>query len=220
MGNFKPLFIKIGELEHLKLLQKEGLLYCNTLQYFANLKDEQGRGDILENVIEITFYEDAKMYLISEDLNKMTSFDISGSHKYKRVKSHCGNLYCLYALKLNDTPLGVQKLNIDSQLGKYALIIEDSTTFLERAKTALNNNKLAYQGGYVEYNDFKEYSGKKSFFQKDDKYKHQNEYRILINYQEEKELQLRIGSIEDISKIVSMEELAKWVLIRPSPKTA
>jgi hypothetical protein len=216
MKDFKGLFIKIGKLEHLKILQKEGLLHCATLQYFANLKDAQGKGDSLENVVNLTFYEDAMMYLIPEDLNtgKIVPLNISGSHKYGKIKSHCGNLYCLYSFNFNNLPLNqIQKFIVDGQLGTHALIINNSDIFFKRLERTLKNEKLQYQSGFIEYIDFSKYSGDKNFFQKDIKFEKQKEFRILIHYSEEQDLQLKIGKLDDISDLISVEELLQKIVI-------
>src|SRR3954468_10777084 len=45
--DFEGIFIKFGTVNNIKQLQKEGLVYCNTLKYFSTLKDFV-QGDELE----------------------------------------------------------------------------------------------------------------------------------------------------------------------------
>jgi len=216
MNEFNGLFIKIGQYDHLKSLQFEGQIYCATLQYFANLIDEQGKGDNLENVNEITYYEKATMHLIFDynNYDEVVSFDISGSHKYNRVTSHCGNLFCLYTINFNDLPYNqVQKFNIDNKLGTHALIIR-SELFFKKLDDALRKIGYNYCADFIEYIDFSKYSGKKTFFQKDISFAQQKEYRILINSPENTTLKLMIGNIEDISTLIPIEELLAKVILR------
>jgi hypothetical protein len=52
---FAGVFIKFGNEPHLLKLQKEGLLHCNTIEYFSNLEDGNLRGDDLENIVELDY---------------------------------------------------------------------------------------------------------------------------------------------------------------------
>lgn len=45
--------VKFGQQEHLKLLQEEGLLYLNNLQYFWKIEDQELRGDPFDGVAEV-----------------------------------------------------------------------------------------------------------------------------------------------------------------------
>lgn len=56
----KGVFIKFGELEHLRQLQA-GLLYCNSLDYFAQLENTHAAADAYENVTYLKDFSGGKI---------------------------------------------------------------------------------------------------------------------------------------------------------------
>ena len=70
------------------------------------------------------------------------------------------------------------------------------------------------RGIFVEYKNFSKYTGFKTFFEKDLKFKDQKEYRLWIDYRREEDLNICIGNIEDISYLLPISELRNKVAIR------
>jgi len=217
MKEFHGFFIKIGKYEHMKSLQTEGIVHCKPIQYFASLKDEQFRGDDLETVTDLRYSEKVKVHFlpIGEPSNReLITFDNTDVLIKSQIIGHCGNLFCLYALNMLDFPLHQPvDFSLDCDLGTHALVIQ-SNEFFEKIESLLEGMEIDYEMGFVEYKDFSKFTGSKTFFEKDIKFTPQNEYRIWIGYRREEDLNITIGSIEDISYLLPIEELRNKVLIR------
>lgn len=59
---FVGLFIKFGEKENIEQLQKEGLLYCNPIEFFKNCENKE-QLDLNENATKILQGDKCVIYL-------------------------------------------------------------------------------------------------------------------------------------------------------------
>jgi hypothetical protein len=75
---------------------------------------------------------------------------------------------------------------------------------MKRIRSKFDEMSLTYHYNFIEYKDFSKYSGKKSLFQKDVSYSYQQEFRFLIKSEFKIAMNIEIGSLEDISKIISV----------------
>jgi hypothetical protein len=211
MEEFVALF-KFSEKRHLIALQKEGHLHCETLQYFSDIEDQCGRGDPLESVTYM-MYLDENTIINIKDVDAPDSeykrMGVATGHLRHSEETHIGNIFCLYSIRLGEHDLGKEFTipNECKSLGDHYLIIKDPTEFLMRVKNKLTELKLEANYGYIQYKDFSTYTGKKTIFEKDIKLLYQNEFRLFIHNSENKVLDIKIGSIEDISSIGVCEEL-------------
>ena len=91
----------------------------------------------------------------------------------------------------------------------HTLIIPDVVVFVQRVLKRRTDLKLEYKMGLIEYVDFLNFEGRKTYFQKPLKYRNQSEYRIMIKNTVEQLLIINIGSIKDISEIYAVEEVKR-----------
>lgn len=219
--NFQGVFLKLGQREHLLQLQ-QGLLYCNTLAYFAGINDDYLRGDELENVVELKYIEDEVMSIKKpeEPDTAYKDFTVKGMHiKTRRTDPFC-SLFCLYKINILEEAADIPiRLDAKNQgFGDHFLIITDTSEFLSRLKAALNKKNIHYACDHVEYIDFSKYSGTKTVFQKHILYSYQKEWRLQMENKTEEPILLEIGDLTDISMldVASIEKLQfKYSEARP-----
>jgi hypothetical protein len=206
--------MKFGAKKDLEQMQKDGLLYCNTITYFSRLEDES-RGDPFESVIKLKYFENAIFQIRpandpSEEWKNLNATNVSYNEHYKEP---LGNLFCMSAFKM---PIGkeVSTFHFDERFFKfeYCLMIMNEPLFMKRLGSALEKLPVKSCKNHIEYVDLKKYSGKKTLFQKDIKYNWQEEFRIVLNtehYRVDDPYKFSIGSIEDISQIFDLKKTKK-----------
>lgn len=89
------------------------------------------------------------------------------------------------------------------------MVIFNPKEFLSRIDRAMKHINLKYSWNLVQYYDEKTHNGDLGVYHKPLKFKHQNEFRIFVEYNHESPLVLNIGSIEDISEILEIEEFER-----------
>ena len=208
---FAGVFIKFGAQSHLLKLQKEGLLYCNTIEYFSKLEDGNLRGDDHENIVEFDYIEKGILNVFPKEDQKTKSLTLkfkSFKLKTSRVDPF-GNLFCLHAInvldKIINEPFQIDPKN--KKFGDYFLLITDTSEFLNRLEKSLNQQDQRFTYGMVEYLDFSKFKGKKTIFQKKLSYSYQAEFRILMHTTLTEPLEIMIGDISDISLLYSSDLL-------------
>ncbi|RHX89439.1 hypothetical protein [Leptospira stimsonii] len=207
--------------EHLEEFQS-GVLYMNTLRVYSSYENVDGefRGDSYEG-IESHLQPD-KISITIGDF-QVDSADIAAPVIVSKNSLLDHHAFCMYSLNSGDwkevsenqISEFEQSLKLDIKnygLGKYMLIVANVQEFLKRVQTAIKSNNLQGSLGLVEYFDEKDFHGtfnkERLGFHKRSIFKHQNEYRILINFENgnlgaEK---FNIGNIADISRIIKTEE--------------
>jgi hypothetical protein len=205
--------IKYGQLEHLQSLQM-GNLYCNSIQYFAKCDESRGIGDKYETITKQTFGKTATLNINEGDLNRQLIIERDPSGNNKNLlfdKEFYANLFCLYSVnsKINGFEYKLE-LPVDmANVYGHMLIIRDTVAFNQRVVKKLTELKLECKMGLIEYIDFTNFEGRKTYFQKPLKYRNQNEYRIMIKNTVENPIIIDIGSIKDISEIYTVEEVKR-----------
>ena len=123
------------------------------------------------------------------------------------------NVFC--ATMIENNAINNDGIIIDRRLiefGDYCLLIKSPSEFLKKVEKAINNNPeyIKFTYGEIEYVSKDNYDGELGPFRKIDNYKHQKEWRILV---ESKSLKspfiINIGSINDITKIYEAKEFIK-----------
>lgn len=200
---FCGIFIKFGQEDHLLRLQKDGLIYCNPLQFFLNIDDNNLRGDNSETVIETVYNKDYVLQIKPLDDPKAEYQTVSTSRAQLITYRNdpFGNLFCLHAINILGKRAG-EIFSLDARnkpFGTHFLLIKDAVEFLSRLHKGLEKNNLKYDHGLVEYLDLSRYNGKKTVYQKDKIYEYQNEFRVFIHRDTNEVIQFEIGDISDIS---------------------
>ncbi|WP_188748605.1 hypothetical protein [Parapedobacter defluvii] len=128
---------------------------------------------------------------------------------------HYVNIFCLYSV-VDDFNFENQKdvwLSAKMQ-GRYRhfLLIVNPKEFLNRVRAVLDTMYKNTHYDKIKYCDIENRLGRKNCFEKPLKLSYQNEYRIAFQNTRENEEIINIGSIEDISIIMSVEECNRITL--------
>ena len=196
---------KIGKEEHLKQLQKEGVVYCNTLKYFTEIEDGKVRGDKHENAFEFDTYDNPEFLIKLADKpdSEFKKLNVTWAQMVKSNPNPFGNLYCLYCVDMTDA-IDEGEISVDEKngdFGTHALIFLNTDKFEEILFAELSLKKLNFHYGHVEYIDLKKHKGRKTLFQKDISYSYQNEFRIFIDNPTLEPLILKLGDLTEITTI-------------------
>ena len=198
--DFQEVFLKFGKDCDITQLQNQGLVYCNTVNYFKDLEGDEMRGDEFETATVIGTRKDLILEIWPVDKSAAKTRIATSKIVHHRT-SPFGNLYCMYSLNMSKFSEG-EKFYIDDRMKKDSeafLIIKDVPSFLERLHTAVDKKKLYWEHHMVEYLDFSDYYGERTFFQKDKMFKYQNEFRLFIQNDRFDVIQVELGDISDIS---------------------
>lgn len=214
--------MKFGEKQHLEKMQNEGLFYCNTITYFSNIEDES-RGDTFESVSKLEYFKDAvfRVKPANEPFADWKILNTTQAQYKEHYKEPLGNLFCMSAFQIKPTKK-IATFYIDEKFLKfgYCLMILRQDLFMQRLKQALKKLDFHTCLKLTEYIDLHKYSGVKTLFQKDLKYRWQEELRIVLKtskYKMYDPFEFSIGSIKDISVIIDLKKMKKVEYVFPLP---
>ena len=214
------LLLKFSEKrEYLEQMQK-GLLYCNSVKYFLGIKDGNVRGDERESAFNFEYIGDSKMKFkpVNDAAGQWKAVDSHNVLFIEHYNNPLGNLFCMTKLPFT-VEKEVEEVAIDKdyeRFGTYFLLVTDQKQFLERIRKAAKDQDIPIGYRTIEYLNLSRYTGKKSIFQKDIKYKWQSEFRIFLNRLSDKPYTLEIGNIGDISIIGDLRTRNKlWIKSAP-----
>ncbi len=229
------LLFKVGSLEHLTAMQ-HGLLYMNSLAYFAKLENElRGglRGDPLEPILGRIHGGPAGKYfhkftLGIGDGNEPKEFDVSNNAFLTIEIPDASNvmIFCFSALADDETGRIPGESNgelwLDKRLlwfGSHMLLIRNASALSACITDAISKNPYIYgskyfQGGYglVEYLDLEGFSGNIGLFRKGKEYSWQHEFRFCFGVRNEAlnpfgAFEFQIGDISDITELLPLESI-------------
>lgn len=213
--------IKFQSAERIESLQN-GLLYMNSLEWFR--KHESENGDVvIGDSFEAMFHLNEGMFILPDTGEKIEI-------KNELIQTTFSNdyAYCMFGVNPysnNFSFMDEQKENIQD-FGDTALLILDKDEFFKRIRTAALKEGYEIYGGFVHYYDETKdslnlilslLSGMHNIaFWKRKKYCYQQEFRFLIHAPncEEKHLELNIGDIRDISKVLKTSKLLNAEVVK------
>lgn len=205
-------FIKIGRYAHMKRLIEEGMLYCNTFQYFVN-SNAEGIADKFETTYNLNTYEQGLLNIKSKSGPEWeASIKVTPTNPIRireRYTGAVGNLFSLYSFKHSDKTPNIEYNPLSEfSLGESdtVVIILDIHEFIRRVNTALTQNNLTFKHDFCKYLDLSTFSGSRSPFMKDISYSHQNEFRFYIHHNIEQPYELFIGNISDIASLIGLSD--------------
>ena len=202
-------FLKIGKEEHIDLLQKHGVIYCNTVDFFRRLEEkEKGRKDTREGATSSLKAHNLTLFFDNERKReipiKITRARLH-THDPQELKTH---LYCLYVVReehVTGRPF-IDARNVE--FGDKAILITDTQQFLDRFKNA-TADFVQYSNDFVRYYNEEEDHQALTIYNKPDFFQYQSEFRFHIKNKSDHPIQFKIGSIEDISIKLNAEILPK-----------
>lgn len=220
---------------HERLAQmREGLLYMNSLHYFATLPGEEYlalRRDELESVYGIWRagpQDQGHATLTIRIGESRQEIDLGSNATLKADFPQPKNtmLFCMSAFA--DGPDGRLPGQVDDKVylderflrfGSHILLITAPAEFSNRINAALSRDNgifgsRFFHGGYglVSYKPLENYSGPIGLYTKDSKYDWQREFRIAFGVEDHflndaGAYEFNIGDLSDISQIVSVQAL-------------
>src|SRR5688572_13780934 len=183
--------IKFGKPEHIEAMYKTGELYFQdpkNWKYF----------DKYEAVCFIKNYEPNTILEIYHD-GKTIKIICSSLQELRSERNGLAN--CLYLLNLKDY-IKDEKFNVPQHMLKYGpscLIIFNVERFLERCTKYFEAINIPLFRQRMEYCDLKLLEGEKKIFQKNSKFKEEQEYRLFLAQPDLDNRTFHIGNMEDIS---------------------
>jgi hypothetical protein len=189
----KVLF-KLGPREYMDQLLHEGLVYMNTLDYFARRDPGEGTAFWVSarSTIDIEDHGDWRRLGVIRDPVRVSS-DYLGN----------ANLYCLHAMTSND--IGTTFKLSELGFGDTFVLIVDSTEFFQRLSVAAGNHGQELICRMVRYVDKRSYVGPMGPFSKFAEYAAaraaDRELRALAIPGLGGPLTLRLGDLSDIAVI-------------------
>jgi len=202
--------IKIGKKEDIADLYENGTIFMNTVSFFIEYEEKEIRGDKDEGIAGIEQIADLKL------LDKETGVELARAMNSSQLKyrddENKGNIYSLIAITSRDNPESFHIDEKNKKLGDSFIVICNVPEFISRLEKELKARKFEYKYHPVQYYDPKEYSGKLDIFCKQNYFKYQREFRLFIKKDEDSWLNIKIGSIEDISHVFDIDKLEKLKL--------
>ncbi|HIF9206409.1 TPA: hypothetical protein ACX6QK_003799 [Photobacterium damselae] len=227
------LLMKVAPLERLQQMQK-GLIYMNSIDYFSNLKGEDG-AKVRSDELESTFAQFQtgvvrNNHRVEITLNHPSFGEIDlpkGTNVSMGVPSPKNTfIFCMTCVgednKGNIRHLKGNKYHMDRRMkkfGSHTLVINQPAKFFERYSDAINrvdgffiNDYMDGGCGIVDYKKLSKHKGKIGLFIKDKHYDWQREYRFVLGANNSLlnasgALELDIGDISDISSIIETKRL-------------
>lgn len=224
------MLFKVANLDRLQALQR-GLLYMNSVDYFAKLEGEAGaalRRDELENVY-LKLSSGVRDGVVSELALQVEGHDEillnpEATMTLHLPRSETVMLYCFGSVSAgHDGQIwgldnGVLQLSERfREFGTHVLRITNQAEFSRRLSQAITAHPHLYSSpffegayGQVDYVDFSDYSGPIGLFRKPIEYAWQREYRLCFGAEPEAlndqgALELNIGDLSDITQIATVE---------------
>lgn len=204
------MLIKISEDRFIDLLQTEGHLYLNTINYFRSIEDSGLKGDKNEGKASLKQITNIQIQLEGKTIAQASKGQLYFDHPENQ-----GNIYCMYGIKTNSIDFSkksFQKIQLENKtknFGQSALLIFDLKEFMNRLKNELQNKRTEFTFSPVSYYHNDTYNGKLSPFHKSHKYEYQNEVRLWIPNKGDRPIEIFIGDISDISYKIPIEDLDK-----------
>lgn len=192
-------FLKSGKEEHIIKLQKHGEIYFNSLSTFVNSEDHS-RKDKLETAgyLEQLNPNTPSVLTIFDTTKKNKILNLQINHAQLANHYLRGYVFCLHCFDLDDIEID-KAINFNLK-DDTTLLITSPLRFIRLIENVLRKQGLPLCYSKVTYKDFKYYSGKKTVFEKDIRYKNESEFRIFIPVEvTDNFLSIKIGNIESIS---------------------
>ncbi len=174
------------------------------IKYFKNIKENGYKHDKNEGIQTIL---QANNYTIQ--YNGITLSKENGLIDQIKISNNFDELnkiYCFFTISERSQRNDLININ-NINKNKYFLLFTNLTEFFNHLDNFCLKNKLKMQRCPVEYIDKNNYEGYVGPFKKFMEYKFQNEYRILIENQDEKPLVLKIGNLSNISLIGESKDM-------------
>lgn len=196
---------KMGAEEHMNDLLLNGTIYMNSIQHFKKLEDDELRGDNYEGVSRIWNTKNGNFSIPSLGYNgKYQHLHLTQS--FKEVAGNIYSMYCISSVGFGSP----YEIKFDERLlnfGSHTFVVFDMQKFLDRMKRILDLTGLEFEYGLVNYYDKREVNKELTVFDKPDYFEYQKEYRFYLKRDAMDAFSFKLGSLEDIAKVIPTEAI-------------
>ena len=219
--------VKIFDEKKYALDFMKGKIFANRLSYFRRLDEKQNanRGDKHEAVISWVQPKYANLTINGRNITQL-----AGPISIQMTRHDHINIYCMYTghsgefESLTEENLSDFKKYLEIsedclKLGKYAVVVTQCKTFIDRVRNAAKSNNYECQARLVDYYDPNIFSGSFSefdaVFKKRNEFSHQKEFRFAFDtgVSGDNPLILDIGDITDITTLCNVKEFNELLTI-------
>lgn len=198
----------------MKELYDKGEVYFNTVDFFKQCDNNKERFDIYENASEIDQItwlkiadEKGGFYQLSKEIGN--GIHLSNANLITHDNTIKGNIFSCIGITPDNINEFKQINSKFKEFGDTVLLIENPNEFLNRIVRELDKKKIKHRIGLVNYYNPFSKIGSLSVYDKKEEHSYQNEFRIWINYEEDKPTTITIGSIKDFTRIYRLDDLLK-----------
>lgn len=180
---------KTGEESHMRRLWEDGATYMQTLRYFRDLEDGFARGDPREGIAHQTLPGGKALIQVGPvQIRDFVSVQVWDPAR------DLLNLFCLHGLnrKRPDSLRG-------KSLGPCAVVIHDPDAWQRRAFKAAQIFSQRARLRRCRYYDPAKLNGSVGIFDKDQAYRGQNEFRLVLSPGFGMPILLPLGTLRDIA---------------------
>lgn len=209
---YRHFLIKYSKPEHSQLFIDRGEMYLQPLSFYRKEDHNDEVGDLNEGAHKIESFSNAILNRVLEngEIEPVGTMN-HGIHREFSHEYASLSVYCIYYLIIPTSDytneLDVINEKLLKKFGGSATVICNLDKFFERLDIYLEDKSYSYKRQTVEYIDVMNYSTQLTPFQKDKKYEHQNELRLVVkNEVEDEPLLLKIGDLSDIAFIIRIGE--------------
>lgn len=205
-------FVKFGIKENLLKLLNQGELFFNTFSAFVQMNDKF-RGDIFEGADNIISGHKIKSLTYRNPLGK--KIDLMGQdfsveyvidrRNWENKPTHLYSLYMIKCKEYTNTEKVIDERNL--KFGNYAVCITKPEEFICRVKNKLEKEEIPFMGKPISYVNVDDIKNNYNLFKKPIAYEYQNEFRFLIKSSSLEPVKIQIGSLNDISVLLSAREI-------------
>lgn len=201
---------KISESDYIEDMYQNEYLYFKSLKDFRSADDDKsGRLDPKELNLKNVQLATLTLTVNSKELHLheiLKEFSGQLMEHLAEPKVNCCSLHWFEIEPEKISSTFHEKL---LDIGDKAMIILDWEKFFEILDYSLESLGLDYSRKKVTYYDPKKFNGEITLHHKDEKYKYQNEYRILIAPTDNMPKKIPLPGLKKISHIIESRDLAK-----------
>jgi hypothetical protein len=191
------------------MYQKEYLYFTKLDSFRCDKNDPTGRLDPRE--LNMTNKQLRKLTIRLENNREIHLHNLSGFNGQFNEYLSNSNISCcsLHILEIEPGRPPTTFTHRLLELGEKALLIYDWMRFLEIIDSSIEEMGLHRSRGKVTYYNPKTYDGKLTLHHKDECFRWQNEYRILISPTSERFVSVNIPGLKKISCIINSCDLER-----------
>lgn len=211
----KPaILVKNASYEHNLQFQKEGLIYMNTLKYFVDLEATRFIQDPIELSTSRQIVMGGNVTLqIEEAVISLSDYTIAPIVCHSFYADEGPNIFSISKLEFKNTLIENGELitalkKLQGERDSW-LCITNVKEFMKRVDNAFKAERIQLICGDVEYREIDPNNFKRDCFIKDQKFKHQKEFRLATIGNGKTPLKVKVGDISDISLLIDCRENSK-----------